>query len=253
MTWGTLYGVGVGPGDPKLLTLRAVDILGQADRIFAAASTKNDHSIALDIVTPHLKNGADVERLGFPMTRDRDILAKAWRSNAQRVAEYLRTGNSGAFITLGDPMLYSTFAYVARELEREHPDIPVEIVPGITSMQAAAARTRTMLAAGGESLAVLSGVADEDKLRNALHVAENLVILKAYKGFGMIRRVLEEEGMAERARFASQVGHDEEALFMRLKDAPDAPHYLSLVMVPAQSDPAASPAGTKEPGDATGE
>ncbi|TVM16875.1 precorrin-2 C(20)-methyltransferase [Oceanidesulfovibrio indonesiensis] len=236
MTWGTLYGVGVGPGDPKLLTLRAVEVLGQADRIFAAASTKNDHSIALDIVTPHLKDGADVERLGFPMTRDKGVLAEAWRSNAARIADYLRSGKSGAFITLGDPMLYSTFAYVARELERDFPDIPIEVVPGITSMQAAAARTRTMLAAGGESLAVLSGVADEETLRSTLHCAENLVILKAYKGFGMIRRVLQEEGMAERARFASLVGHDGETVHARLDEAPDRPHYLSLVMVPAPSD-----------------
>ncbi len=242
MTWGTLYGVGVGPGDPKLMTLRAVEVLGMADRIFAASSTKNDHSIALDIVTPHLKDGADVERLGFPMTRDKNILAEAWRSNAARIAAYLHTGKSGAFITLGDPMLYSTFAYVARELERDHPDIPMEIVPGITSMQAAAARTRTMLAAGCESLAVLSGVADEDKLRATLHCAENLVILKAYKGFGMIRRVLEEEGMADRARFASLVGHGGETVHTRLEEAPERPHYLSLVMVPAKSDRASQSA-----------
>ncbi|QJT08826.1 precorrin-2 C(20)-methyltransferase [Oceanidesulfovibrio marinus] len=234
MSYGTLYGVGVGPGDPKLLTLRAVEVLGLADRIYAASSTKNDHSFALDIAEPHLKDGADIVRLGFPMTKDTNILHTSWRENAAVVAEFLRTGKSAAFLTLGDPMLYSTFAYVARELERDFPEIPVEVVPGITAMQAAAARTRTMLAAGSESLAVLSGVADEEQLRSTLHVAENLVILKAYKGFRMIRRVLEEEGMAGRARFASQVGQDGETVHTRLEEVPDKPHYLSLVMVPAQ-------------------
>jgi precorrin-2/cobalt-factor-2 C20-methyltransferase len=80
---------------------------------------------------------------------------------------------------------------------------------------------------------VLSGVSDEDSLRRTLHCAENLVILKAYKGFGMIRRVLGEAGMAERSRFVSRVGHEDEAVHARLEEAPAKPHYLSLVMVPA--------------------
>jgi len=99
MTVGTLYGIGVGPGDPELLTLKAARVLGRADVILAASSTKNDYSLAQGIVSPHLRPGARVVRLGFPMTRDREALDAAWEKNARLPAATL----AASFTTLTLP------------------------------------------------------------------------------------------------------------------------------------------------------
>ena len=159
-TLGTLYGIGVGPGDPELLTIKAARILGQVAAVFAASSSKNDHSIAQAIVAPHLPPGTAIIRLAFPMTRDTTALEAAWHANAVTMADRLATGRDAAFITLGDPMLYSTFAYVLPCLRTLLPGLTVTIIPGITSLQAAAAATGTPLAASGENLLVASGVDD---------------------------------------------------------------------------------------------
>jgi hypothetical protein len=93
---GTLYGRGVGPGDPELLTLKAARILGRVDAVLAASSTKNDYSLSLDIVRPHLRPGVEVIRLGFPMTRDREVLESAWEKNAALAADILKSGRDAA-------------------------------------------------------------------------------------------------------------------------------------------------------------
>ena len=109
MKYGTLYGIGVGPGDPELITLKAMKILRKVAVVFAAASTKNNYSLAVDIASAHLPKDVPVKFIGFPMTRDKEILKTAWQDNARKVAEPLKKGKDVAFITLGDPMTYSTF------------------------------------------------------------------------------------------------------------------------------------------------
>lgn len=136
---GTLHGIGVGPGDPELITLKAARLLGQVDVVFAAASTRNDYSVALSIVAPHISDTARVLRLDFPMTRDQARLQAAWDDNAAQVLGALETGRDAAFITLGDPMTYSTYLYLARTLKARRADIALAVTPGISSVQAAAA------------------------------------------------------------------------------------------------------------------
>ena len=117
---GTLYGIGVGPGDPELITLKALKVLQAVPHIFASCSTKNTYSLALSIVRCHL-NGAGIEHLPFPMTKDPQVLASAWEQNARRVLEVLATGSDAAFVTLGDPLTYSTFGYLLKTLKRLAP------------------------------------------------------------------------------------------------------------------------------------
>ena len=228
---GTLYGVGVGPGDPELLTLRAARVLGTVRTVFTAASPKNDYSTAHDIARPHLPEGVRTVRLDFPMTRDTTLLRAAWEANAAAVREHLQAGD-GAFLTLGDPMTYSTFGYLLRVLCEDGGERPpVDVVPGITSYQAAAARTQTVLTESGENLLVMSGVCDAARLRAQLDVADNAVILKAYKNFREIRETLEDLGLAEKSLFVTKVGQEDERIFRSLREAPDKPHYFSLVLV----------------------
>ncbi len=228
---GALYGLGVGPGDPELVTLKAARILGRVDAVLAASSTKNDYSLSLDIVRPHLRPGVEVIRLGFPMTRDREVLESAWEKNAALAADILKSGRDAAFITLGDPLLYSTFGYLLPRLRAILPEAGVSIVPGITSFQAAAAAAGEVLAESGESLLILSGVAGETRNGELLEMADRAVILKAYRNFPAIRELLRSKGRERGTVFATRLGIDGERVIRELEDAPDAPHYLSLCLV----------------------
>lgn len=229
--FGTLHGIGVGPGDPELLTLKAVGVLRRVGHVFAAASTRNDSSLALSIAAPHLPGDARVQMLGFPMTRDAEVLERSWEENARRVLEPLRRGEDAAFLTLGDPMLYSTFGYLARTVRALEPEIAVQSVPGVTSFQAAASHTGTVLAESGENLLVLSGVGDAEELSAHLECADNAAVLKAYRNFGEIRETLRRLDLLERSCFVTRLGLDGEAVHTDLDQAPAAPHYFSLVLM----------------------
>lgn len=228
---GTLYGIGVGPGDPELLTLKAARILQTVAVVFAASSSKNDHSIAQAIVASHLRPGAAITRLPFPMTRDRAALDAAWQAHAAAMADVLAAGRDAAFITLGDPLLYSTFGYVLPLLRSRMPDLRIDIIPGITSFQAAAARTETPLAEAGENLLVASGVDRPDRLERALAAADNAVILKTYRRFSELRQLLATLDLARGTTFVTRLGLPGEAVERDLERAPEAPPYLSLCLV----------------------
>lgn len=248
MTWGTLYGLGVGPGDPELLTLKAVRILGEVDVVFAAASTKNDFSNARDIAAPHLRPHSELVRLGFPMTKDAAALKNAWNENAAQVAACLKKGQNAAFLTLGDPMIYSTFGYLLEEVQAIAPQAPVQIVPGVTSFQAAAAATSTVLVEAGESLVLTSGQADAQRFGKLCRLAENAVVLKAYKNYQQIKDMLRQCGAMRKTLFCSRLGMEGERICDDLDAVQDTPHYFSLVLVKrsGQEHKTAEP-DTKEP------
>lgn len=228
---GILYGIGVGPGDPELITLKAINTLKKVDVVLAAASTKNDFSLAQDIAAPHLRQGTEIVRLNFPMTRDQNVLDAAWAANADTVDTLLAQGKSAAFLTLGDPLTYSTFGYLLRTLNGRLKDIRVEVIPGITSYQAAAAHTGRVLVESGENLAVVSGVASEEELERILSAADSAVILKAYKSMPVITRVLKRLGLADAAVFVTRLGHEGQEVITNLDAVPEKPSYFSLVMV----------------------
>ncbi len=196
---GKLYGIGVGPGDPDLLTLKAVKVLQQVSVVFTAASSKNDYSLALEIARPHIPADARVHPLAFPMTRDIEAKQAAWAANADIVADYLLQGRDAAFLTLGDSLTFSTFGYLLRQIGARYPDIPVETVSGITSYQAAAAALNMPLVEGEESLLVLSGAEGGNRLREQTCQPDNVVFMKAYRNIPSICEALDEAGMLGQA------------------------------------------------------
>jgi precorrin-2/cobalt-factor-2 C20-methyltransferase len=230
-TQGTLYGLGMGPGDPDLLTFKAAKILAGVDLVFAAASTKNDYSLALAIASRHLPEGTPVVRLDFPMTRDPAVLQRAWRANAELALNALRQGKNAAFLTLGDPMTYSTFGYLRREVLALEPGARIRVVPGITAPQAAAAAAGQPLAESGESFALVSGVAEPAAIRAVLEAVDSAAILKAYRAFPRIRALLGEMGLADSARFVTRLGMDGERISEGLDQVEDNPSYFSLILV----------------------
>ncbi len=232
METGTLYGVGVGPGDPDLITLKAMNTLKGVDVVFAAASTTNSHSLAEKIVTPHIKNGVTIKRLNFPMTRDRSILDAAWRENAEIVIKTLKKGQDAALITLGDPLTYSTFGYVMRMIRESTQEIPIKIIPGITSYQAGSASAGFILAEGEESFTVVSGALGSENLKKVIESTDTVVVLKVYRNYKEIFETLNELDLTDRSVLISKCGLEGEEVFRDIKERPDSlPPYLSLLLI----------------------
>lgn len=230
MNYGILYGIGTGPGDPELLTLKAARVLGRVHKVYAARSSKNTHSVSHGIVREHLREGVEVEALPFPMTRDKELLREAWEANARKVLDDLRAGRDVAFLTLGDPLTYSTFGYLWRTLRAMAPEAAVEVVPGVTSYNAAAAAAGMVLAEAEESFAVVSGAKGGDTLRKAARVADSVVVLKAYKHFDDILAALDETGMREHSVLVSNCGHEGERILRDVEGEGERPQYFSLVL-----------------------
>lgn len=151
---GTFYGIGVGPGDPELLTIKASKVLGQIDVVAVPESKKEVGSVALDIARPYLKEGVDIITLTFPMIRDEAAKAQIRRNNAMLIAKEIEADRNVAFLTLGDPMLYSTYIYLLENMG----DMGIDIisVPGIYSFSAISNLLNHPLVKGDESLAVVS-------------------------------------------------------------------------------------------------
>ncbi len=228
---GKLYGIGVGPGDPDLITIKAVRILKSVSAIFAASSTKNDYSLARNIICKHAPN-ANIETLPFPMNNDKVVLQKAWERNAKIVLKALSERGDVAFVTLGDPMTYSTFSYLLKTVRNIESQTNVEIIPGITSYQAAASMANIPLAQGDQSLVVVSGAKGSDKLAQTLKQVDNIVILKTYKYFDKIYETLANLDLLDQSTFFSKLGLPGEEIVRNVKTLKSATtSYLSLIIV----------------------
>jgi precorrin-2/cobalt-factor-2 C20-methyltransferase len=234
---GTLYGIGVGPGDPDLITLKAAKILGRVKTVFAAASTKNHHSLAVNIARQHIPPDTAVVMLRFPMTRDKEETRRAWLANARIIIEELEAGNNAAFLTLGDSLTYSTFSYIARHVQAMAPHIAIHTVPGITSYQAAAARLNTPLVEGEESLMVVSGAKGGDRLRELAAKPENIVFLKAYRNVRDIKGAIEEIGGYASCVGVKNCSHANEEIIPDIEElSRRAPDYWTLIIAKRNSN-----------------
>jgi precorrin-2/cobalt-factor-2 C20-methyltransferase len=228
-----LYAVGVGPGDPELLTLKAARLLRAADVIVAPTGTAEAASYALGIVAGHLDRSRQVvlERV-FPMTCDEQELQPHWDATASEMAGFVRAGRTVAFVTIGDPLLYSTFLYLLRSLRERHADIAVEIVPGITSVGAAAAAAGIPLGMAAERLAILPATYEEDKLRKTLLDFDCVVLMKVSRVFDQVYALLVELGLERQGVFVRRVGSKEEELVTDLASLVGKQlDYLSLLIV----------------------
>jgi len=228
ITWGKFYGVGVGPGDPRLLTLQAVDVLQSVDMVAIPKSKLDRESVAWDIAKIHCPADVRLVELEMPMTADKQILAKAWQDGAQTLLAELKQGKSVAFITLGDPSLYSTYSYLLNILQVELPQECIVTVPGITAMSAAAARINLPLATGDEPLLILPSTEDVGKFLDF----PNLVLMKVSRRLPEILTLLEERG--RKAVLLTRLGQAGEKIRWEPKPqdfTTDKIDYLSLLMV----------------------
>jgi len=228
---GTLYGIGVGPGDPELMTLKSAKILSKVDVVFAAASTKNSHSLAVNIAKPHIPETTSIRMLSFPMTKDEKETRDSWAENARIIINELVQGKDVAFLTVGDSMTYSTYGYILKHIKASAPYLTIESIPGITSYQAAAARLNTPLVEGEESLLVTSGVKGGDRLRQFSWMPENVVFLKAYRNVKDIISAVDETDLFQDCVGISKCGLPEEEIVTDLKElANRPPNYWTLII-----------------------
>lgn len=227
---GKLYGVGVGPGDPELITVKAVRVIKEADIIFTAASSKNTYSLAVEIATPYIAANAFIEKLFFPMTKAADEVEAAWINNAKQIAAAMKEGKTAVFLTLGDPTTYSTFGYILKKMKCIMPDANIETIPGITSFHAASARLNRILVEGEESLLITSGAYGGQPLRQAGGV-DNVAIVKAYKNIEDINLALRETGLDKDGVAISHCSRENEQIYTDL-DALEQrkPDYWTLIL-----------------------
>ena len=226
--WGKFYGVGVGPGDPRLLTLQAVDVLQSVDLVAIPKSKLDRESVAWDIAKIHCPANVRLVELEMPMTSDQQVLTKAWQDGAQTLLVELKQGKSVAFITLGDPSLYSTYSYLLNILQEELPQECVITVPGITAMSAAAAKINLPLATGDEPLLILPSTEDVGEFLNF----PNLVLMKVSRRLPEILTLLEER--ERKAVLLTRLGQSGEKIRWEPKPedfTADKIDYLSLLLV----------------------
>jgi precorrin-2/cobalt-factor-2 C20-methyltransferase len=231
---GVLYGIGVGPGDPGLMTIKAARILGGTRRVFAPRSRQERNSKALQIAGPYLNPEAIVHEMVFPMTRDRAQLEKSWLENARTVAEPLLAGEDACFITLGDSTLYSTFTYVVRTLRSIHPEAVISIVPGVTAFSAVAASSEFPVGWGKAPVTILPSTEDFGALEKALGNQGAVVIMKVGKRLPLIIDLLEKLNLLDNAVFASKVGLEGQRLVTDLRELrydDKAQEYISTILV----------------------
>jgi precorrin-2/cobalt-factor-2 C20-methyltransferase len=236
MKLGTLYGIGVGPGDPELLTVKAANILARCPHVFVPKARVKTESVALEIARRFVSQTATVRELVFPMTRDTVELAQHWAEATRQVAAVLEQGEDVCFLTLGDALLYSTYIYLLRELKRILPAAQVVTVPGVTSFAAAAALTNFPIGEGKEAVTIVPTADDLTAVRRALAVGGTVVLMKIGERLAEILELLEQDGLLEESVFVARAGLEGQRIetdLRQLKAAKAEAGYLSVVLVHA--------------------
>ncbi len=229
---GILYGVGLGPGDPDLLTLRAARLIASAD-VIAYPSLAGGDSFARAIAADLIPADTPEIRIDIPMTRERAPAQAAYDVAATRIAEALGAGSDVVCLCEGDPFFYGSFMYLFARLRDR---FAVEIVPGITSLTACAARAALPLTARNEVLTILPGPLQDAALRGHLLAADTLAILKVGRHLPRLRNLLAAEGLLDAATYVERATLAAERI-LPLADAPDDAPYFSMILIAKGADP----------------
>ena len=229
---GVLYGVGLGPGDPGLITLRAAELIRGA-AVLAYPARPGEASFARSIAAGLIPSGAEEIVMEVPMTPARAPAQAAYDAGAARIAEALARGRDVVCLCEGDPFFYGSFMYLFARLRAR---FRVEVVPGVTSVSAAAARARRVLSSRNERVLVLPGPLADDVLEARLDQAETLVIMKVGRHMGRLRALLARRGLLERALYVERATLPGEVI-CPLAEAPEAAPYFSLILVTKGEDP----------------
>lgn len=222
---GTLYGVGVGPGDPRLMTYLAVGTIIKCP-VIAVPSSGKEGAVSYRIAAGIVK-GLDEKKcleLSTPMTKDRQVLGEAYGAAAEKIAAELEAGRDVAYLTLGDPTIYSTYIYIHRRVRELGYD--VKIVNGVPSFCAASAELGDSLADRSEQLHIIPSTYE---IEEALELSGTKVLMKAASRMPAVKEALRRKGL--RAAMVENCGMENQKIYADAEEIPEEASYYSLVVV----------------------
>ena len=204
----SLIGIGVGPGDPELLTVKAVKAIHNADIIMCPASNKDRASIALSVVSSIIDKSKNQEiiKLIFPMTKDKDIIEQTWKTNATIRTNTVFSGKNVVSFTVVDAFLYSYWINMQNEFRGNYPDMNISVIPGIVSIFTFAAKVGVSVAEGSEKVAIIPSCYDLSSVKEIAKHTESMIFLKDGRYFDQVIKVLKESGFPDDSIFA--IGQD---------------------------------------------
>ena len=221
---GKLYGIGVGPGDSELMTVKAARIVGEADVIITPKTEKKDGSVALHIAEPYIQEHTEIVPVVFPMVLDDNEQSKGWEEARKIITGLLEEGKKVVFLTLGDPM------FVYRLVESA--GFEIETIPGVTAFCAIGSHLGYPIVEKEEVLAIIPATAPKEKIDAVLAVADDAVIMKVYRNFAEVQETLRKHDMADEAVMISRVGLPEEEVYRNVDALPSdiKLNYLSTIL-----------------------
>lgn len=228
----TLYGIGVGPGDPESLTIKGLRILKQSPVVAFPAGIKGKNGFAQEIVAEWLREDQVQLPLTFPYIQNTDILMAAWQKAAAQVWYYLNLGQDVAFVCEGDVSFYSTFNYLAQTLQQIQPTALVETIPGVSSPMAAAAAIGLPLTIRGDRLVVLPALYNMKELETIIKWADVIVLMKVSSVYEQVWQVLHRHQLLDHAWVVERVTLPDQAIYRDLRDRPTLNlSYFSLMII----------------------
>lgn len=220
-----MYGIGVGPGDKELVTVKALRILKESDVVMAPVMA-NGEKTAWGIVKDYIPDKEVIDCF-VPMTKDKEKLKQSYDAICDTVETYLKNNKQVAFITLGDPTIYSSYMQVNDEIKKR--GYETELIPGITSFCAAAARLNMSLCERNESLTILPSSYKD--VREGLRQKGNKVLMKAGKEILQVKEMLREENLLDKAQMVECCGMPNERIYRDLNELDSKSSYFSLIIV----------------------
>ncbi len=229
---GTLFGIGLGPGDAELMTVKAARLISAA-QVVAYPTLAGGESFARAIAADLIGEDAKEIVIDVPMKVDRKPAQEAYDASAEELAHVLETGQNVVVLCEGDPFFYGSFMYLYARLKDR---FTVEIVPGVTSMTTSAGALGLPLAARNEVLSVIPGPIEADKMRAQIKMADSVVIMKVGRHLAKIRGVIADLELTDRAFYIERASLADEAK-MPLADAPETAPYFSMILITKGADP----------------
>lgn len=235
---GTLYGIGVGPGDVRYLTLRAAGLVRSVD-VVAFFAKRGMEGNARRIVAPLMESGRHELRLEYPVTEELPVadlsyqsqIADFYRRASESITAHLTAGRSVGLLSEGDPFFYGSFMHMWRRLERDH---PVEVVPGVTGMSGCWTKANVPITWGDDVLSVLPGTLGEDVLHDRLTRCEAAVIMKVGRNLAKVKRAIISAGLLDRALYVERGTMEAQRVAPLAEVELDRGPYFSMILIPGQ-------------------
>lgn len=234
MKTGALLGIGIGPGDPELVTLKAISAIGRCGHVFVPFSPENEPNLAYEIVSRYAATDARLHRVEYTGQAGMTKKGSYWDDIGDRIIPLLKAGQDVGFVTYGDPLFYSTYIYVLRSLKDRMDLQRVETVPGISSLGAAAALFPVPLGEGRDLVTIVPVSHNEKQMRSALMRGGTVVLMRIGRRLQKVLDILEETARISDAVFVSKATLPGQYMVSHLRDlrgAPEQTGHLSIILV----------------------